>query len=229
MTRELIAVGRKHDEAMTEGWPADNRRDSAVWFMILLNHPENAAGIAWMRTNLRALLDGYAAALDELGHATAHDGDHLSKASRAMVETVMNDRDRLRADVLRLTETARAASENWMEACRQRDEARADAERLKSRQQDHLALIAKITRETPYPAELEECRSARRALIAEVGTLRATLAESKTPTNANCDQLRDEVVNLKYELSFVKENAERLRRDRDSAERLPNAIYKGIP
>ena len=51
--------------------------------------------------------------------------------------------------------------------------AMAEIERLESRQQDHLRLIAKITRETPYPAELDECRSARRALIAEVGTLRS--------------------------------------------------------
>lgn len=48
--------------------------------------------------------------------------------------------------------------------------------RLQVRQQELLALIAKLTRETPYPAELDECRSARAALIAEVGTLRARLA-----------------------------------------------------
>lgn len=36
----------------------------------------------------------------------------------------------------------------------------------------HMALV-KVTRETPYPEELDECRSARAALIAEIGTLRA--------------------------------------------------------
>lgn len=60
---------------------------------------------AWLGRNLRALIDGYAAALDELEHATAHDGDHLSKASRHMVETVLNDRDALRVKVQQLTET----------------------------------------------------------------------------------------------------------------------------
>lgn len=35
----------------------------------------------------------------------------------------------LEADVLRLTETGRAAAENWMAACKQRDEARAKSDR----------------------------------------------------------------------------------------------------
>lgn len=38
----------------------------------------------------------------DLDHATAHDGDHLSKASRRMVETVLAVRDALRQDVARL-------------------------------------------------------------------------------------------------------------------------------
>jgi chromosome segregation ATPase len=40
----------------------------------------------------------------DLDHATSHDGDgdHLSKASRRMVDTVMGDRDALRAEVERL-------------------------------------------------------------------------------------------------------------------------------
>jgi hypothetical protein len=43
---------------------------------------------------------------------------------------------------------------------------------LETHQQDHLALIAKLTSETPYPVELEECRW---TLIAEVGTLRTRI------------------------------------------------------
>ncbi len=39
---------------------------------------------------------------DELDHATAHDGDHLSKASRAMVDTVVVERDALRGKVMEL-------------------------------------------------------------------------------------------------------------------------------
>lgn len=54
---------------------------------------------------------------------------------------------------------------------------RSENERLRGRQKELLALIAKLTRETPYPAELDECRSARSALIAEVGTLRAKVSE----------------------------------------------------
>jgi hypothetical protein len=61
----------------------------------------------------------------------------------------------------------------------QLEAARARIAALETRQQDHLALITKLTRETPYPAELDECRSARRALIAEVGTLRAAHAQTQ--------------------------------------------------
>lgn len=54
---------------------------------------------------------------------------------------------------------------------------KADNEALLTRRDELLALVAKMTRETPYPAELDECRSARAALVAEVGTLRARIAE----------------------------------------------------
>ena len=50
--------------------------------------------------------------------------------------------------------------------------------KLQTRQAELLQTIVKITRETPYPAELDECRSNRAALIAEVGTLKAKLVES---------------------------------------------------
>lgn len=39
---------------------------------------------------------------DELDHATCAEGDHLSKASRRMVETVIGDRDALREQVRQL-------------------------------------------------------------------------------------------------------------------------------
>lgn len=57
-------------------------------------------------------------------------------AERHLQEVIV-ERDALKGDVLRLTETARAASENWMSACEQRDEARrriADVEILLSRE-----------------------------------------------------------------------------------------------
>ena len=84
-----------------------------------------------------------------------------------------------------------AFRERLSDAYAQRDQYRRDFDAMSDRAADlaaqvtaleemrdrHLQLIATLTRETPYPAELEECRSARRALIAEVGTLRAQLAE----------------------------------------------------
>ncbi len=42
-------------------------------------------------------------------------------------------------------------------------------------QDRHLSLIAHLSRSTPFDGELAECRSARAALISEVGTLRATV------------------------------------------------------
>lgn len=52
----------------------------------------------WMATyaTMRAEIDRLT---EELSHATSHDGDWLSKASRSMCETVLGDRDALRAKV----------------------------------------------------------------------------------------------------------------------------------
>lgn len=70
--RELIAEGRKHDEAMTDApWSRGDRR------IYPTSGSNDSAGIAWMRTNLRALLDGYAAALDEIEQPKgSHDQPH---------------------------------------------------------------------------------------------------------------------------------------------------------
>lgn len=46
--------------------------------------------------SLRILETRLAELESALAHATAHDGDHLSKASRAMVEMVIGQRDALR-------------------------------------------------------------------------------------------------------------------------------------
>lgn len=79
----------------------------------------------------------------------------------------------------------------------QLEAARAEIDRLAERQQAHLQLVAKLARETPYPAELDECRSARAKLIAEVGTLRARIAElestiaSMAPVVAAAEVQRD--------------------------------------
>ena len=59
---------------------------------------------------------------------------------------------------------------------------------LETRQQ-LLELAAKLTRETPYPAELDECRAARSALIAEVGTLRATHAETQLSITEHAEDI----------------------------------------
>ena len=89
--------------------------------------PELLAEVARLRGALDAQCQSYNAALDrqageidrlsrddarlrdELDHATSHDGDHLSKASRRMVETVMGDRDALRTRVRELEDGLRQA------------------------------------------------------------------------------------------------------------------------
>lgn len=47
---------------------------------------------------------------------------------------------------------------------------------LAARQQEHLALIARLSKETPFDNEIEDLRRQNAALIAEVGTLRARLS-----------------------------------------------------
>ena len=90
--RKLIADGRKHDEAMTDGpweWDDDDgmlkQPDSRSWRglridgdLVAFGAPTgegdhricmmdgDSSGIVWLRNNLRALLDGYEAALDQI-------------------------------------------------------------------------------------------------------------------------------------------------------------------
>lgn len=63
----------------------------------------DAAFIAAARQLVPALIAEVRKLRDDLQHATAEDGDWLSKASRAMCNTVLNDRDRLREQVRRLS------------------------------------------------------------------------------------------------------------------------------
>lgn len=71
--RTLIEEGRKHDEAMTTGpWrhrgpvvEIDDDHELNLCIAETHGHRKDAAGIAWLRTNLRALLDGYSQALEE--------------------------------------------------------------------------------------------------------------------------------------------------------------------
>lgn len=50
---------------------------------------------------------------EEMGHATAHDGDWLSKTSRAMCETVFSERDALREKVKALAFASDANVSAW--------------------------------------------------------------------------------------------------------------------
>ena len=48
---------------------------------------------------------------------------------------------------------------------------------LETRQQELLATIVRITNETPYPDEINGWTDQRAKLVAEIGTLRARVAE----------------------------------------------------
>lgn len=65
----------------------------------------------WFRSALTDLLAEITRLRSDLDHATAHDGDHLSKASRRMVDTVMGDRDALRLEVAKLRTTLESGNE----------------------------------------------------------------------------------------------------------------------
>jgi len=79
--RALIEEGKRHDEAMSKAhWtysPTSGNVEAPnggpnqylstkVCELFSMNHRANGNGIAWLRTNLAALLTGYAAALDEV-------------------------------------------------------------------------------------------------------------------------------------------------------------------
>lgn len=113
--RALIAEAKRHDEAMTRpGWAYDQTSgqiiapsgvnqflSKTICEMYVQNHLANAAGIAWLRTNLRALLDGYSRALDEaerlraLGNAAANAVDALQGIEQRTGEELLATRTEL--------------------------------------------------------------------------------------------------------------------------------------
>jgi len=79
--RALIAEGCKHDEAMT---PASDFDSTGL----MVHDGANVSGIAWSRTNLRALLDGYAAELDATDKLEAENA-RLRKALGSSSESLV--------------------------------------------------------------------------------------------------------------------------------------------
>ena len=66
-----------------------------------------------------------------------------------------------------------------LEAEQDRDELQARVEQLEERHQAHLETIRRLSNEAIAPAEAQEITEQRAALMAEVGTLRAELAEAQ--------------------------------------------------
>ncbi len=118
--RALIVEGRKHDEVMTEApwedWPGaqglqsfprvlsamkPGGRDRIAVIQSWEKQPENAAGIAWLRTNLRALLDGYELMLDEVDILRA-DAAAREQQLVTTMDGLIAERNAARAEVERL-------------------------------------------------------------------------------------------------------------------------------
>lgn len=79
---------------------------------------------------------------------------------------------------------------------------------LLTRQQELLGLVAKLSRETPYADEVKGWEDQRRAMIAEIGTLRARVAELE---QTGRDELREaiEEVIANNEARCLDNNADR--------------------
>jgi hypothetical protein len=108
--RALIAEGKRHDKAMTDGpWysvktpfgdgtfvrsKSEDASGVHVADCSAIGSDEyedycdesNAAGIAWLRTNLAALLEGYTSALDEIERMRAYLLDLRSAAANVYSE-----------------------------------------------------------------------------------------------------------------------------------------------
>lgn len=59
--------------------------------------------------------------------------------------------------------------------------ANAEIERLRTRQQELLTTLVRITNETPFPDEVKNWIAQRAKLLVMIGSLRAELAEAKRP------------------------------------------------
>jgi len=62
-----------------------------------------------------------------------------------------------------------------------------ECDRLTARQQELLATIVRVTNETPFADEASDALRQRGALLAEIGTMRASLAATKSALKEACD------------------------------------------
>jgi chromosome segregation ATPase len=101
--------------------------------------------------------------------AAAKERDQLN----AEVAKLRRDRPLLVHEVSQLSEMLSESQIARADLGDQIDQLRTEVERLESRQQVHLAQIAKLSQSTPLAEELAGWESQRAKMIAEVGTLRA--------------------------------------------------------
>ena len=94
-----------------------------------------------------------------------------------IVAYVLRDRRLLAAEVTNLQDSLKRSTEDWEEQFNKREALEARVGELERRQQELLATIVKVTNETPYSDEIRGALEQRGTLLAEVGTLKARVAE----------------------------------------------------
>ena len=125
----------------------------------------------------RLLIASRGALIEEIlrlrGELAASERDRERHGATVILwEQATADRERLRAELA-------AAQAERDEMRIERDSLRTERDALAIRRDELLALVARVTNETPFPDEVKGWESQRAAMIAQVGTLRAELAAAQ--------------------------------------------------
>lgn len=170
--------------------------------------PTRIAG-DWAVENLRAMADQLEAAQaeivrlrDDLGHATAHEGDWLSKTSRAMCETVLGERDALRAKLReRDAALARLRSElDTANTARSLAEARANNLNASHAARDEVKRRIAARLGLPAHATQEEIAEA----VDTLEGVRQREADAAVAWETKCDDARAKVATMEERLASTR-------------------------
>lgn len=237
--RALIEAGRKHDEAMADGpWEPSEASPGARRSEVRSIdpcHPDydmrvvvtggdnesvpvnrrdavpNANGIAWMRTNLRALLEGYSAAIDA---ATSWENAAMLLRSEA-IATLETSNEYHRRHLEAMTENDRLRALNGTLA-KQQQVTQYQLDKFMSACADQAIQIMELR------GEVRDCRDDVKAADERMaGVLDGTFAVGDGTAQREIECLRAENVDLVAAVSrLTMESVERGARVRDMADRI---------
>ncbi len=141
-------------------------------------------------TMARALLDAVAE-LAQLQSELTSARDNFCIIAKQL-EKVAGERDAAVAEIERMRQqNVNEVGALWAHQAEvevERDEATVEVERLKTRQQELLATIVRVTNETPFPDEVIGWQAQRAAMTAEIGTLRASRNTLSARYSAEADE-----------------------------------------